>query len=1015
MYDMYGGDQSFYKNGQAILKRIKEVQASGNPFGNTDFTKNDLDIATDLYDITIKGNAVTVPYTVNGVTKRKKVVLQDKFRGVTIYNTFKASDKVVIDRLDDQLKKAGLDKKDRERILEPFKGGVNTNDAQSYITLEEWIRRITAAGELDKYARLIQSLTDDTPIDKIDWTKFANKVQIQKNFYYDLYYDTIVGIEVPRQVKNAEFVLIPKLIKGTELEKVYNIMTNKSIHQINTVETVKVAQHNRMTLWNNDGVLTDEALKEFDDKVFENSELFSYNYLYRQQEVPQHMIDASNKAAIQIMKKMLDNLPNRTELNELKDKVFNNYVANIRNSFEKTCAELGIELDDNGHIDLNSNGTIKNLNRFVFFDRFKENAQQQGVEKALLEFFDLDSAGFNNLPLFLSNINSKLESIANSYFNTNITRQLISGWHAAQLSDFGFKVDKQTQTDSKLQYKKIGEVDGTPVYYTEIKLPRWSSKLKGLNIEQVPDSLRTMIGYRIPTEGKQSICIMYVKEFLPDAYGSTVVVPDEWVTQTGSDFDVDSVYGMSKTFNLVKGIPTEITHARYTKDEVGYINYVKDNVDKASRKILGKTYNKQGNIRASLKNSEDAINATLEGYNGNLKVVEKIANDGGLKSYESYLKLPVEDTSSQAARTNAIIQSFIDILNNPAAFEENTTTSNFENVKEANETYAEIVGANKTTVAPSDFFTQLDWFDAATSGIKLKGISVNRDTFMSIGNVTKANHSEGIKVMYTTDVISEQEAVNRYDKENVETIGNKHIRITHKNFGWSGDDKNVDGYLINPYSSQTTAHILDVMKEGAIHNENTYTFNAFKTIVDFGSNYDTAIGFMWQPAIDILVRKWKETNSVLAEGTKNPLTEAIREVAHNLGFGEKVNFAGRKKLIETIDQSYGETFKKLFNLSVSDAFSSPDLIFSSDAYKSRLRGEMNGVQQALFDLYVLAQFNRLNSIGQDISNNLNILSADKYGAKQSFYASDKVFRDARTVIENSNIYAPSSTGVKPCY
>lgn len=1014
MYDMYGGDQSFYKNGQAILKRIKEVQASGNPFGNTDFTKNDLDIATDLYDITIKGNAVTVPYTVNGVTKRKKVVLQDKFRGVTIYNTFKASDKVVIDRLDNQLKKAGLDKKDRERILEPFKGGVNVNDAQSYITLEEWIRRITAAGELDKYAGLIQSLTDDTPIDKIDWTKFANKVQIQKNFYYDLYYDTTVGIEVPRQVKNAEFVLIPKLIKGTELEKVYNIMTNRGVHQINTVETVKVTQHNRMTLWNNDGVLTDEALKEFDNNVFDNSELFSYNYLYRQQEVPQHMVDASNKAAIQIMKKMLDNLTNRTELNDLKSKVFSNYVANIRNSFEKTCAELGIGLDDNGHIDLNSNGTIKNLNRFVFFDRFKENAQQQGVEKALLEFFDLDSAGFNNLPLFLSNINSKLESIANSYFNTNITRQLISGWHAAQLSDFGFKVDKQTQTDSKLQYKKIGEVDGTPVYYTEIKLPRWSSKLKGLNIEQVPDSLRTMIGYRIPTEGKQSICIMYVKEFLPDAYGSTVVVPDEWVTQTGSDFDVDSVYGMSKTFNLVKGVPTEITHARYTKDEVGYINYVKDNVDKASRKILGKTYNKQGNIRASLKNSEDAINATLEGYNGNLKVVEKIANDGGLKSYESYLKLPVEDTSSQAARTNAIIQSFIDILNNPAAFEENTTTSNFENVKEANETYAEIVGANKTTVAPSDFFTQLDWFDAATSGIKLKGISVNRDTFMSIGNVTKANHSEGIKVMYTTDVISEQEAVNRYGKENVETIGNKHIRITHKNFGWSEDDKNVDGYLINPYSSQTTAHILDVMKEGAIHNENTYTFNAFKTIVDFGSNYDTAIGFMWQPAINILVRKWKETNSVLAEGTKNPLTEAIREVAHSLGFGEKVNFGGRKKLIETIDKSYGKTFKKLFNLSVSDAFSSPDLIFSSDAYKSRLRGEMNGVQQALFDLYVLAQFNRLNSIGQDISNNLNILSADKYGAKQSFYASDKVFRDARTVIENSNIYAPSSTGVKPC-
>lgn len=140
-----------------------------------------------------------------------------------------------------------------------------------------------------------------------------------------------------------------------------------------------------MTLWNNDGVLTDEALKEFDNNIFDNSELFSYNYLYRQQ-VPQHMVDASNKAAIQIMKKMLDNLPNKPELNDLKSKVFNNYVANIRNSFEKTCAELGIGLDDNGHIDLNSNGTIKNLNRFVFLIDLKKMLNNKELKKLFLSF-----------------------------------------------------------------------------------------------------------------------------------------------------------------------------------------------------------------------------------------------------------------------------------------------------------------------------------------------------------------------------------------------------------------------------------------------------------------------------------------------------------------------------------------------------------------------------------------------------------------------------------------------------
>lgn len=55
------------------------------------------------------------------------------------------------------------------------------------------------------------------------------------------------------------------------------------------------------------------------------------------------MVDASNKAAIQIMKKMLDNLPNKPELNDLKSKVFNNYVANIRNSFEKLVLNLVLD------------------------------------------------------------------------------------------------------------------------------------------------------------------------------------------------------------------------------------------------------------------------------------------------------------------------------------------------------------------------------------------------------------------------------------------------------------------------------------------------------------------------------------------------------------------------------------------------------------------------------------------------------------------------------------------------
>lgn len=85
--------------------------------------------------------------------------------------------------------------------------------------------------------------------------------------------------------------------------------------------------------------------------------------------------------------------------------------------------------------------------------------------------------------------------------------------------------------------------------YIEVMLPRWSKLLpKNLTKEQLDhiskEGLDLHLGYRMPTEGKQSIAILKVVGFLDDSQGSTIVVPDEWVPQTGSDFDVDSVYGI---------------------------------------------------------------------------------------------------------------------------------------------------------------------------------------------------------------------------------------------------------------------------------------------------------------------------------------------------------------------------------------------------------------------------------------------------------------------------------------
>ena len=1033
MADIYIGNPAYYKNPQTLLKRAKEAQASGSPFGISNHNSN-----------TLRPSMINEPVKINGkqlIINGKEVRITDKFNAITILNTRKGSRKKVVDTIKEQLKIAGLSKSEIERIIAPFIGNTATNDAQSYITFEEWVRRITVAGELEKYSSLIEALNSDKDLSEIDFTEFGNRVQVQKNIYFDHGYDSVIGREAPRQIKNAEFVLIPKLIKGTDLEAIYNIMSKHNIHQLNTDETVKAGWHNATQLWDNEGVLTDESLKNFEDNVSKYVESYSYNYLYRQQEVPQHIEDAENKAGIQVMKKIIDNLSNNSDVQSYKKAIFDNYVANIKAAFDGVCKELGIPQDINGNIELNEDGSIKAFNRQVFFAKFREQAAQQGLDDALIECFNVDASGIPNIPLWMNNIASKLESIVNGYLNSEITRETISGWHAAQVADFGFnrlgtnnKHGKEISTDPKLGFKVIhkakegvyGDID---IYHAEIYLPRWSKKLAGAKLTDLSDELRTMIGYRIPTEGKQSMVVMKVVPypgsedgFLPSAYGSTIVVPDEWVTQTGSDFDVDSVYGMSKRFIKVNNQFIPYRNERYTSNTVGYLNYLKDNIGQVVKESIGKTFINQGSIvkitNDKIKSLDGAI-ASAEIAKVGKKELNKLATEHGVISYDSYISLPVEERSSKAARDNAIIENFIKILNHPEAFEENTTTSNFDVLSEVEKEYRKLAGVTAEVQQFNDFITQVEWFAAATSGIKIKGISVNRDTFMSISNVTKAYHKTGIKVAYSTEGMTDyarkkrlSELRDRYEEVEYDKDNNR-IIVSHKTFGWSKDNKNVDGYLTNPYSSQTTAHILDVMKSGAVHNENTYTFNAFKTIVDLGSNYDTAIGFMWQPAMDIIVSKWKEGNSVSSDKNINPITEAIREIAAEVLPKMDMSKLGRDAMLKALTKYYAKNdrAKQMFgtdekgNLSLSDGFYSTDLMFSSSEYKSRLEMAKKGKKDLLFDLFVVAQFNRLNNIGQDVSNNLNVLTADKYGAKQSAFSTREVFNNAVSAIVNTEIYS----------
>lgn len=1147
--DIFEGDTKFYKDTQTFLKRSKESQASGVPYG---FVDTSLDIREN--SAIVQGAFLNTPE----VQARLKAIGLDvqqktKFNGITIKNTVKTSEECKVAKVypdgrvegedgilvKDLVKNAKLtldqardlmggpiiyDNNGKPKLNDDGSyrrsgGFSNTtiNDAQSYITFEEWIRRIAGRGQLNDYLPLIEAIQDESKEIPADLLK--KFVQVQKNFYYDQYYDKDLNTIVPRQIKNAEFVLVPRFIKGTQLEQVYKVMKDNNIDQLNTEETSKAGKARVLTIFDEKtGEVTDEHLKDFNNKAEDYREEYDYNHLYTQQETPQHM-NAKNKAGIQIMKKILDNIDNNSPLYDYKEDFFNMYVANIKDSFNKLVDELKIPLDKDGNIEFDAAGNITGVDMQVFFDKLKDECMRLGLDSNMMDFVTLNAStpiaanGCPNpvMPTYLSNVINKLESISQAMFNSAITRQELPGFHAAQITNVGFKATKDQVSYSKqLKYHPNGE------RYIEIMLPKSNfgfaknadgtykdvdevrdkdGNLIGGLLKQLQDAgLDTLIGYRIPTEGKQSVCVMKVVGFLDDAQGSTIVVPDDWVSQTGSDFDIDSVYGIQ--YNTYIDKHGNIRKQDYSEklDIYDYANYVNRHLEKAdkikdksvkeafeklnkeideqfekSRKELAEeetqaydvlsdetkelvkaahkafesqavknpetgkltkdSYIKQlqfvadyirtnkTNLDAADDNfisvHEDMVDSISNEYidkktfksdkakeilQARIDKFNKAAKKLGIMSYKQYLAQNVEDANTREARNNRLLDDMIHILQANESLEENLSRSNFESIIAARDKVMNpIVKEVREARSPYDFLDQAAYQEDVMSGAKLKAFSVTRDTFCSVCNTVHPHITDKytIKVAYSKDKYNLEELQKRFEK--VEETDEGYV-VTHNTIGWTNDNKNVDGYILTAYSSQTTAHILDAVKEGAIPNVNDFTFAVYKTLADIGSNYDTAVGFIMQPAITIIVNAYNANKSIYSDKHNKPIEEAIKSMGRAIL--ETYHIKTDKMNLGEIVARVNELLGTKYSLDKHN-----DIILSPDELAKRLLNNKNRpVKGSKYqhDWAVLFAYNDIAKLADKIGSTARVCNPDRFGAKQSIFATRKVFNDIADLIEDEH-------------
>lgn len=989
--DMFFGDEAFYKDSRDTIKRNKEYQAGGLSYAaynlyNKDFVLND--------GIKI-GNKI-IPIT----STFKYITLEDvQSTGSTLSDIKK------------QLKEAGVSKESAAFILKQFsKDRSEVTDAQSFITLDEFVRRIYLRGEYDNYKDVIEALYDESkPIEGAILEDISKFVQVQKNFYYDLEIEG--GLVNPIQIKNAEFVLIPRFLGNTELGALAKMMNDNGISQVNFTTTEKATTSKVLKLWDSEGNFPrkEEELASFSSSLQTHYKTGYYSNLYTQQDVPQH-IDGENKAGLQIVKKLIDNISNTPEGQSLIKDFFDCFTANIQESFNDAASRIGVEINNKGEITYDGETVAIDNNKFIAL--IKDELTRRGLDSNYRKYAEINpETGLPYMPAWSNLIRSKLESIVNSIFTNNITRQTLKGFHASQVANIGMtelgeslkgKIGEFTQ--SKFEEKhgyRLGRKlnfhkDGSQII--EILLPKWQVKayntydaegnlVKEVTLEDLQKAgLDTMIGYRIPTEGKQSIGVMKVVGLLDETQGSTIVVPDDWVLQTGADFDIDSIYGIYHSAYFDKeGKPHKVEYIDGNDQESidkRYYNYIRRTLD-----------------REDIKDAKDiAKELTDEGYKYSEvfnNALVQFAQNNNLYTKEEFANLSIAQQNTRDARNNKIVDTFINIMNLPVSIGENLSSSNFEDIKNAKT----IIFGNLSEVYRNiNSVIAQNWYrDANMSGARLKAISVNHDNFVSISNKAKTTIEGlygGFKFTYSyADETEAKKKLNilnkRFGKKNVKREGNT-ITINHNMLGWSYDNLNIDDRLLTPYSSETTALILDGVKEGGVPNVDLYTFDVYKSIVNCGANYETSIRFINQPIVTELINRQNANDNVFGEQGFNPITTVRRDLyiaiakANGRTAKKTDTLDSFKKYLESIGIDENEFLLKGMPVKVLKKY-------SNDSFKNGI-DKVENVEDLITQLKVLNVFEHYKNIADQVNSNMRVITSDKFGAGKSVNEIDQVLK-----------------------
>lgn len=848
-------DLAFYKNLEDFQKRYKEVHAPSLRL-NTKATYKGERIGRDwertiyLKDDEIASSVLSDIETVI-MEKYKKGELSD-YNAASILSKFGYSNYTVKDKDGKDRKYAKVGHSMVETSY------VNVADAQAYRSLSSYRAILGMSGqwtdEMEQAYTNFKNGDWDMKDFNIIWQTKKPYVYTQINNESGVEGHT--GIKTPVQHKNSEFLLLAMhdliagpLGKSGKLKAINKFMEENQVDVVQFESTTKAGKQGVIDL--NDVNTESDVIQRLKDATGIGTGNENPNVVHKvpyddygfQTATPEHAIDAVQLVGTQIRKLI---------------------TADIA---PDTIIEVdGKKMTKQEWLDLyNAINTENILQAFAEVDSIFRDAKE--VEKILLEEIrgnqrygmdmmracTLDENNNFNIPLFDPVQSQRVQTLLNSVIKSRITKQKIRGGALIQVSDYGLTDELHIVFEGEGANKRIKYLECyMPAYSREFYEPLMDPVTHQLDVTKLPEDLRKLIGYRVPTEDKYSMAPLYIKGFLPQQNGSAIMLPAEITTLSGSDFDVDKMYIMLPEFRVKKydmrraredyarmnavfnEVLSKFTHSQLAEDILNadtddFKEWFKENKEKYKlpKAIISKV--KYDFNKTPQENSLEARNNLLidmmYGVLTNADTASKILNPGGF------------DYQKKAARIMSILNS---------SYESDLAKALQEIGVELNKTVQKSGKSYPKSIASYLFDLDLNTLDklAEKTKVKMDPLSPRTQVMLHQQNMTGAkligiyaNHNANHALMQHTQLA--------LDEENGSFVLNgKRLTSLH-------DIMNGDKEFISKNNAGFLAASVDNVKDPVLAalNQNTFTADASMLLSRLGYN-PLEIGLlMMQPIV----------------------------------------------------------------------------------------------------------------------------------------------------------------------